>query len=212
MPYFNDTTGQQPTTYVVEVDAKAENFERINIPKGTFNIIEGGLLVRGATTGKAEPPTTDTANPPTTIVDNSYVYINFSNPNAPQTADTQVWNDAGGTRYSVALDAGGYAAIGSGSGSLRITLPFTSRYWVTADLATLAVQWPIILKREAWNAAVRPGEVKLGGATGAAIVGSTIPTVDTATAFIGGLRFGVVESFSPDRKKITFLFNSIGSK
>jgi len=208
MPEFNDTTGQVKTSYIVQVDAKAEGFERINLPRGQTDIPEGALMVRNAQ-GVADLPDPGTvAGGP--LLDSRMVYINFSNPEAPQTSDRAVWNEVGGTQYSVQLDAGGFAGILGHA--LRVTLPYDDRFFVNADIGSVAVGEPLTMKREADGYAVRPSEAKFGRPTGGAL-GTGMPTLLGApTNAESDLRFATVDAINDGAQKITIIFNSIGTK
>jgi len=135
MPQINDTTGNIKTSSIVRVDAKFESVNFKAIPRGTVDISEGCLMIRNAS-GVADVP----------VAGSRQVYINFSNPNAPQVKDAQKINIAGGTLFSVDLSSGGYAGIVGAQ--TRIGLPKTSTYFVTADVAGLAVADRLTLKAD----------------------------------------------------------------
>jgi hypothetical protein len=195
MPQINDTTGNQKTSTVMRIDAKAENFERIPIQRGLVDIIEGGIMVRNAT-GKAAAPNTGGGS----IID-LLIYLNFANPNAGGAYDRQVVNDVGGTQFSTVLEGGGY--VGISGADLRIGLPLTERFFVKADLVALAVPGArIVLKRELDAAAEFFNEVKFGVASGAAGI-LIIPTANQ-----GGLCFGITESV--DGSVIWFIHSNRG--
>ena len=210
MPYFDDTTGQVPTTYLVEVDAKPEAWERVSIPRGPVAIPEGAIFVRDARRRAAEPAAVDGVSE----LDDSFIYINYANPNSPQTNDRQTYNIAGqGVRYSVDLDGGNY--VGIMGPNLRITMPYDARFFVTADVGTFILGDLITLKRETAGAAVRPADIKFGRPTGGdnADGRATLPALPTAGAAAqSNLSFGTVESFSPNNQKITFIFNNQGKR
>lgn len=208
MPEFNDTTGQVKTSYIVQVDAKAEGFERINLPRGAVDIPEGALMVRDAN-GVANLPDPGTIAGGE-LVDSRMVYINFSNPNAPQTSDRAVWNEVGGTRYSVQLEAGGFAGILGHA--LRVTLPYDNRFFLDADIGSINVNEPVTLKREADGGDVRPSEVKFGRPTGAPLASGMPTLLGAPTAAESDLRFATVDAIDTGAGKITLIFNSIGAK
>ena len=208
MPFFNDTTGQVPTTYLVEVDAKAEAWERISIPRGPVAIPEGAVFVRDNRRRAAELAAVDGVS----LLDDPFVYINYANPAAPQTNDRQTYNVAGqGVQYSVDLDGGNY--VGIMGPSLRITMPYDARFFVTADIGNFVLGDPITLKRETAGAAVRPAAIKWGrpsagdNADGRAVLLGAPTAGATAES---SLSFATVESFSPNNQKITFIFGNSG--
>jgi len=210
MPFFDDTTGQVPTTYLVEVDAKAEAWERISIPRGNVVIPEGAVFVRDDRRRAAEPAAVDGVS----LLDDPFIYINYANPLAPQTNDRQTFNVAGqGIRYSVDLDGGNY--VGIMGPSLRITMPYDARFFVTADIGLFVQGDPITLKRETAGAAERPGAIKFGRPTGGdnADGRATLLAAPTAGAAAqSALSFATVESFSPNNQKITFIFTNSGKR
>jgi len=194
MPQINDTTGNQKTSTVLRIDNKVENFERFTIPRGTVDIIEGGLMVRNAA-GKAAKPNTGGGN----VVDNN-VYLNFANPSGGSAYDRQTINDVGGVVIGTDLESGGY--VGIGGAGVRLGLPLTERFFVKADLATIAVPGcKLILRRETDGAAERTGEIKLGGVAR----GSALPA---AGANEGALCFGIVDQV--DGNVVFFLFSNQG--
>lgn len=194
MPQINDTTGNQKTSFVLRVDAKAENFERVPIQRGTVDIIEGGIMVRNSS-NKAAKVLYDGV----TTINEPLIYLNFSNPNAGDVADRAVVNDVGGTQFSVSLESGGYVGVG-GSG-LRCGLPATERFFVKADLANLVPGSKLFLKREGDGAAERYNEVKFGAVLKTAAIGA-------ASATQGGLCFAIVESV--DSNLVWFTFGNQG--
>jgi len=137
----------------VRVDAKAEGFERIAIPRGNVDIAEGALMVRDAD-GLAAPPSGESRQ----------VYINNSNPKAPQTKDQAGINIGGvGRTFAVDVEGGGYSGI-NGTG-LRMGLPFTDDFFVLGDMAAIEAAGPqtrLTLRREADPNAARTGEIKFG--------------------------------------------------
>ena len=162
MPQINDTTGSLKTSFLVRVDAKAEAWERVSIPRGTVDIIEGGLMKRDAS-GRAAKP----APAPADTVLETFVFINYTNPNAGSVNDRQPVNDVGGTTFVAAVEGGGYAGV-QGDG-LKVGMPLTEQYFVKADLAALATPGTrIVLKRETDAAAARFNDIKFGAASGAA--------------------------------------------
>lgn len=196
MPQINDTTGNVKTSSVVRVDAKAEGFERIAIPRGTVDIVEGGLMVRD-TDGQAAKPDADSRQ----------IYINFSNPKAPQTKDQQAIHVAGqGATFSVGLSSGGYAGI-NGSG-LRIGLPLTDEYFVLSSISSIETDGPqtrLTIARETDPNAAREDDFKFAYPSGGsgALLGA--PTADESD-----LCFGIVEYI--DANLIWFTFDSQGYK
>ena len=210
MPFFDDTTGQVPTTYVVEVDAKPEAWERISIPRGSVVIPEGAIFVRDARRRAAEPAAVNG----TSLLGDPMIYINYANPNAPQTNDRQTYNVAGqGIQYSVDLDGGNY--VGIMGPNLRITMPYDARFFLTADLGTFILGDPVTLRLEAAGAAVRPSTVKFARPTGGDTADGQATLIANATAGAAAqsnLSFGTVESFSPNNQKITFIFRNQGGR
>jgi len=196
MPQINDTTGNIKTSFVVRVDAKAEGFERISMPRGE-DVPEGGFMVRDAQ-GRGVNPADALAR---------MVYINFSNPDAPQTKDRQTINEVGGSTFGVELSSGGYAGI-NGSG-LRIGLPFTDQFFVAADIPLIRAEGSgavLNLKRELGAGAARFGEIKFGLAPA-----GVLPSPGVADD--GGLTFGIVdliEAGGTAGELIWFTFNSQG--
>jgi len=190
VPQINDTTGGVKTSSVLRVDVKAEGFERIAIPRGLVDIAEGGLMVRGADGAAAKPAATA-----------RQVYINFSNPNAPQTKDQQAIHVAGeGATFSVALSSGGYAGV-NGSG-LRIGLPFTDQFFKAGDLTAIEGEGPgcrLTILAETDSAAARYPDVKFAYPTGGAGVLAA-----------GELCFAVVEFI--EGTLIWMTFDSMGRK
>lgn len=179
MPQLNDTTGNIKTSSIVRVDAKFESVNFKSVPRGTVDISEGCLMIRNAS-GVADVP----------VAGSREVYINFSNPSAPQVKDEQKINIAGGTLFQVELSSGGYAGILGAN--TRIGLPKTSVYFVTADVAGLAVGDRLTLKADVADS----NKVKLSILTNAATE----------------LCFGVVDQIEVGAG-ITlayFTFNSIG--
>lgn len=195
MPQINDTTGNQKTSSVLRVDAKAENWERIPIQRGSVDIIEGGIMVRGAD-GKAALVDID----PTNIIAN-LIYLNFANPNGGGAYDRQVVNDVGGTQLSVNLEGGGY--VGVNGSNIRCGLPLTERFFVKADLALIAIPGTqLVLKRETDGAAERTGLIKFG----AVAKGLTLGAVGANN---GNLSFGTVESV--DGNVVWFIHSNRGA-
>lgn len=195
MPQINDTTGNQKTSSVLRVDAKAENWERIPIQRGSVDIIEGGIMIRGSD-GKAAKVLYDGG----TNITEPLIYLNFANPNAGGAYDRQVVNDVGGTQFSVNLEGGGY--VGVGGAGLRCGLPLTERFFVKADLAVIAVPGAkLFLKREGDAAAERYNEVKFG----AVAKTSAVPAVGVAN---GAFCHGIVESV--DGNVVWFSFTNQG--
>jgi hypothetical protein len=201
MPQINDTTGNIKTSFVVRVDAKAEGFERISMPRGE-DVPEGGLMVKDAQ-GRGVNPVVD---PGSGDVETTMVYINFSNPNAPQTSDRQSINEVGGATFAVDLSSGGYAGI-NGSG-LRIGLPLTEQFFVAADIAAIRAEGSgaiLNLGIEATVGAARFGAMKLGLAPA-----KTLPAV---SATRGNMAFGIVDQIEAGGTAgeiIWFTFDSLG--
>ena len=201
MPQIDDTTGNIKTSFVVRVDAKAEGFERISMPRGE-DVPEGGLMVKNAN-GQGVNPVVDAGSGDVEI---TQVYINFSNPNAPQTRDQQGINEVGGATFSVDLSSGGYAGI-NGSG-LRIGLPLTDQFFISADIPAIRAEGPqavLNLGIEATGGAARFGAMKLGLAPA--------KTLPAASATRGSRAFGIVdqvEAGGTAGELIWFTFNSIG--
>lgn len=193
MPQINDTTGNQKTSTVVRVDAKAENWERIPIQRGSVDIIEGGLMVRD-TNGKAQKP--NYVGGGAAIADTT-VYINFANPSGGSVYDRQVVNDVGGTQFAIDLESGGYVGV-QGDG-IRVGLPLTERFFRKADLASMVPGGRLILARETDGAAERTNEIKLGYV-------AALPA--PATANVGALCFGTVDSI--DGNVLWFIFGNRG--
>ena len=202
MPQIDDTTGNIKTSFVVRVDAKAEGFERISMPRGE-DVPEGGLMVKDAQ-GRGVNPVVD---PGSGDIEVTQVYINFSNPNAPQTRDRQSINEVGGATFAVDLSSGGYAGI-NGSG-LRIGLPLTDQFFIAADIATIRARGAgelLNLGIEATGGAARFGEMKFG-------VPATAKTLVATTSTDGGLAFGVIDQIEAGGTAgeiIWFTFNSLG--
>ena len=202
MPQINDTTGNIKTSFVVRVDAKAEGFERISMPRGE-DVPEGGLMVKDAQ-GRGVNPIADG---PGGIIDVTMVYLNFSNPNAPQTVDRQSINEVGGAVLSVDLSSGGYAGI-VGKG-LRIGLPLTDQFFVAADIAAIRAEGNgavLNLGMEGTPGAARYMEMKFALAPA-----KTLP--DPATATVGGRAFGIVdqaEAGGTVGELLWFTFSSLG--
>ena len=209
MPYFDDTTGQVPTTYLVEVDAKPEAWDRVSIPRGPVAIPEGAIFVRDARRRAAEPAAVDGVSE----LDDSFIYINYANPNSPQTNDRQTYNVAGsGIQYSVNLDGGNY--VGIMGPNLRITMPYDARFFVTGDIGLFILGDLITLKIETSAAAVRPSAIKFGRPTGGDNPGGHAGLLvgpSAGAAAESSLAFGTVESFSPNGQKITFIFGNRGA-
>lgn len=201
MPQINDTTGNIKTSFVVRVDAKAEGFERISMPRGE-DIPEGGLMVKDAE-GRGVNPVVD---PTSGDIEITQVYINFSNPNAPQTSDRQSINEVGGATFAVDLTSGGYAGI-NGSG-LRIGLPLTDEFFIAADIPAIQAEGPgavLNLGIETTVGAARFGEMKLGLAPA--------KTLPAASPTVGSRAFGIVDQIEAGGTAgeiIWFTFNSLG--
>jgi len=201
MPQINDTTGNIKTSFVVRVDAKAEGFERISMPRGE-DVPEGGLMVKDAQ-GRGVNPVVD---PGSGDIETNVVYINFSNPNAPQTSDRQSINEVGGATFAVDLSSGGYAGI-LGKG-LRIGLPLTDQFFIAADIAAIRAEGHgalLNLGIEATGGAARFGEMKLGLAPA--------KTLPAASPTDGALAFGVVDQIEAGGTAgeiIWFTFSSLG--
>jgi len=201
MPQIDDTTGNIKTSFVVRVDAKAEGFERISMARGE-DVPEGGLMVKDAQ-GRGVNPVADG---PAGVIDVTMVYLNFSNPNAPQTRDRQSINEVGGAVLSVDLSSGGYAGI-LGKG-LRIGLPLTDQFFVAADIAAIRAEGNgalLNLGIEGTVGAARFGEMKL-----ALAAAKTLPA---ATTTVGGRAFGVVdqaEAGGTVGEILWFTFSSLG--
>lgn len=194
MPQINDTTGNIKTSTVLRIDNKVENVERYNIPRGSVDIIEGGLMVRNSS-GKAAKPNHAGGN----IVDNT-VYLNFANPSAGSTFDKLVWNEVGGTVLQTNLEGGGY--VGIGGAGVRLGLPLTERFFVKADLTLIGTPGTkLILKRETDSGAERYNEIKLG----AVARGTSLPS---ATNDVGALCFGTIDAV--DGNVVWFLFSNVG--
>jgi len=195
VPQINDTTGGVKTSSIVRVDMAAEGFARIAVPRGTVDIVEGGLFVRNAS-GEAALPDGFARQ----------VFINFSNPNAPQTKDQQAIHVAGqGATFSVELSSGGYSGV-NGTG-IRIGLPFTDQFFVAASLASIETDGPntrLTLLEEADSAAARFGDIKFGYPSGASGALRASPSIATES----DLCFGIVEFI--EGELIWFTFTSLG--
>lgn len=202
MPQINDTTGSQKTSTIVRINAKAESYERVSIPRGNVDVIEGGLMKRDAAGNAAliAPAALD-------VINDTFAFINFSNPAAGSVRDSQTINDVGGIQFSASVESGGYAAV-MGDG-LMIGLPLTERFFVKADLAALATPGVrIVLKRETDPAAQRTGEVKFGAASGVAGI-----LLAAATANEGALCFATSQYVDGGNNGVFwFLFGNRGIK
>lgn len=166
MPQINDTTGNIKTSSIVRVDAKFESVNFKAIPRGTVDIVEGGLMVRDSGGLAAKPAATA-----------KQVYINFSNPDAPQTKDEQKINIAGGTLFEVGLSSGGYAGIIGAN--TRIGLPKTDQFFFGTDVALLVVGDRLELKAETDANASRYPDVKFARRSGANYIFATVDAIET---------------------------------